>query len=37
MKIPKNKIALLVSILAVSALAVFCGICLLYTSDAADD
>ena len=32
MKIPKNKIALLVSILAVSALAVFCGI-LVMTSD----
>ena len=32
MNIPKNKIALLVSILAVSALAVFCGI-LVMTSD----
>ena len=32
MKIPKNKIALLVSILAVNALAVFCGI-LVMTSD----
>ena len=32
MKIPKNKIALLVSILAVSALAVFCGI-LVMTCD----
>ena len=32
MKIPKNKLALLVSILAVSALAVFCGI-LVMTSD----
>lgn len=32
MKIPKNKIALLVSILAVSALTVFCGI-LVMTSD----
>ena len=32
MKIPKNKIALLVSILAVSGLAVFCGI-LVMTSD----
>ena len=32
MKIPKNKIALLVSILAVSALAVFCGT-LVMTSD----
>ena len=32
MKIPNNKIALLVSILAVSALAVFCGI-LVMTSD----
>lgn len=32
MKIPKNKIALLVSILAVSTLAVFCGI-LVMTSD----